>query len=370
MSILLRISKTLFSSNAYRITSAYKISLKASYSINASHQNLANPLFHSNSVPKSHLILPTRQKSFTAIAADIYANISHSSAVATLQNVLISYHDFTGLPWWATIITYTICLRLITFPFVVYTQKIKARLDNILNNELPAISQSLHASVSMAKATFKLSDRKATGLYRGTFKEQYKELIVRDNCHPFKMTITLWLQIPIWVCQSIAFRNLVSMQPDPNAYSAILAATQLTVGGFLWIPNLLAADASYIVPVIMALMNLANIELLMMERGDMQSSKFATVITSLFRVVSVAMIPIAASVPSCLALYWCTSSTCAFIQNLVILSPKVKHAFGIPTKTTYHLEQPYRTIADRFAQQMEKRKNWCTSLILRNEKNL
>lgn len=370
MSILLRIPKTLFSSNAYRITSAHEIPLKASYSINSAHQNRSNPFFHLNSVPKSYLIVPTRQKSFTAIAADIYANISQSSAVATLQNALISYHDFTGLPWWATIITYTICLRLVTFPFVVYTHKIKARLDNIMNNELPAIGQSLQASVSRAKHTFKLSDRKATVIYRGSFKEQYKELIERDNCHPFKMTITLWMQIPIWICQSIAFRNLVSLQPDPTAYSAILAFNQLTVGGFLWIPNLLEADASYIVPVMMSLMNLANIELLAMERADKPSSKFATVITSVFRAISIAMIPVAASVPSCLALYWCASTTCALIQNLVVLSPKAKRAFGIPTKTTYHMEQPYRTIANRFVQQMEKRKNWCTSLISRDEKKL
>lgn len=33
------------------------------------------------------------------------------------------------------------------------------------------------------------------------------ELYVRDNCHPFKATLLLWVQIPMWVCVSLALRN-------------------------------------------------------------------------------------------------------------------------------------------------------------------
>lgn len=33
------------------------------------------------------------------------------------------------------------------------------------------------------------------------------ELYVRDNCHPFKATLLLWVQIPMWMCVSLALRN-------------------------------------------------------------------------------------------------------------------------------------------------------------------
>lgn len=33
------------------------------------------------------------------------------------------------------------------------------------------------------------------------------ELYVRDNCHPFKATLLLWVQVPMWVCVSLALRN-------------------------------------------------------------------------------------------------------------------------------------------------------------------
>lgn len=33
------------------------------------------------------------------------------------------------------------------------------------------------------------------------------ELYIRDNCHPFKATLLVWVQIPMWVCVSLALRN-------------------------------------------------------------------------------------------------------------------------------------------------------------------
>jgi hypothetical protein len=38
-------------------------------------------------------------------------------------------------------------------------------------------------------------------------------LIVRDNCHPAKGTITIWIQIPLWVSVSVAWRNLAYGMP-------------------------------------------------------------------------------------------------------------------------------------------------------------
>lgn len=33
------------------------------------------------------------------------------------------------------------------------------------------------------------------------------ELYIRDNCHPFKATLLVWVQIPMWVFVSLALRN-------------------------------------------------------------------------------------------------------------------------------------------------------------------
>lgn len=39
-------------------------------------------------------------------------------------------------------------------------------------------------------------------------KRIISELYVRDNCHPFKATVLVWIQLPMWIFMSFALRNL------------------------------------------------------------------------------------------------------------------------------------------------------------------
>lgn len=359
MSILRSLPK--IASHGARISSIYQTIPQASYSICSAHRHTdINNRLHINRIPFA--ITTKRNKSIAAIATDIQYAISHSDTVAFLQNATISYHDYTGLPWWASIITYTICLRLITIPTQVYQQKIQARLDRIATKELPALSEKVLREVNAKRVKLKLTERLAQRHYLVGCKREFKRLYLRDNCHPLKTTVVVWLQIPLWVCQSVAIRNIVSLQPEPNSIRAMVALTQLSVGGILWIPNLIEPDVSYILPVWLGLVNLANIEVMMLEKSG-QKSTLLVAATAFFRLISVASIPICAMVPSALAVYWCTSSTLAFAQNLMLMSPRVKRFFGIPTDTSYHLAKPYSTIAQRFVEQMAKRKAWCSRLL-------
>lgn len=84
--------------------------------------------------------------------------------------------------------------------------------------------------------------------------------MVRDNCHPAKTFIVLWGQIPLWIFQSMAIRNLINMLPDPTSLQAQIVVTEMTIGGFGWIPNLTEVDNSYILPVALGIINLGIIE--------------------------------------------------------------------------------------------------------------
>lgn len=92
------------------------------------------------------------------------------------------------------------------------------------------------------------------------FRQQWNNLIVRDNCHPFKASLLILFQIPMWVSFSISLRNLVYMLPSRGDLNAQLTFAELTVGGFGWIPNLTEVDSSLILPVTFGLLNLAIIE--------------------------------------------------------------------------------------------------------------
>lgn len=64
------------------------------------------------------------------------------------------------------------------------------------------------------------------------------------------------------------------------------------------------------------------------------------------------MIPIAAFVPSGLALYWVSSSTFGLIQNLLILSPKIRRLAKIPIVNSEH-ERPYRYLAQKIKERIK-----------------
>lgn len=72
-------------------------------------------------------------------------------------------------------------------------------------------------------------------------------------------------------------------------------------------------------------------------------TRYHKVITNIFRGVSLFMIPVACSVPSALTVYWVSSSAYGLIQNLILVSPKVKRALGIP-KTSMEVDKPYEML--------------------------
>lgn len=43
--------------------------------------------------------------------------------------------------------------------------------------------------------------------FKKSLRKVMTELYIRDNCHPFKATLLVWVQIPVWVCVSLALRN-------------------------------------------------------------------------------------------------------------------------------------------------------------------
>lgn len=295
---------------------------------------------------KRHLSL----ESFLKWQEQTYTSISNSHLVHFMQDSLVYFHDTTGLSWWATIVTSTIFVRAImTLPLTVYQNYILAKVENI-GLELKDMVDELKKETAVAKRAYKLSDKQTVTLYKRSLKKQWRNLIVRDNCHPSKASLVIWIQIPIWVCMSFAFRNLVYMNPPSGA--ALVTFMEMSAGGIGWIPNLTVPDHSWILPVGFGLTNLAIIELQRMSKLR-QPSKTYNVFTNIFRVFSIVMIPVAASVPSCMCLYWTTSSSFGLLQNIVLLSPSLRRKLRIPEAPS-ELEYPYEHIKGEISNKFQK----------------
>lgn len=204
-----------------------------------------------------HLVDHQQRRQFSQ---NFWNSVSSSAPVTQMQETLTQLHDMAGLPWWSTIILSTVLLRgAITFPLAIYQSKVLAKVEKV-SEEMPAIVKELKYETALAIRKFKWSEKEARIMYNRSLKNQWNNLIIRENCHPAKASIVIIFQIPLWITQSWAIRNLIYMQPDPTSIQAQLITAEMIFGGFGWIPNLTEVDHSFILPVTLGLLNLTIIE--------------------------------------------------------------------------------------------------------------
>ncbi|XP_057585725.1 cytochrome c oxidase assembly protein COX18, mitochondrial isoform X4 [Hippopotamus amphibius kiboko] len=186
--------------------------------------------------------------------------------------------------------------------------------------------------------------------YLKTMRRLVSELYVRDNCHPFKATVLVWIQLPMWIFMSVALRNFSTGATHSEGFSV---QEQLATGGVLWFPDLTALDSTWILPVSVGIINLLIVEIFALQKFGM--SRFQTYITYFVRAVSVLMIPIAATVPSSIVLYWLCSSFMGLSQNFLLRSPRFRQLCRIPL-TKSDSDTPYKDLFAAFYAKFISRK--------------
>ncbi|KAF7987164.1 hypothetical protein HCN44_011498 [Aphidius gifuensis] len=264
-----------------------------------------------------------------------------SAPVEFCQNSFIWLHSYSGLPWWATIMVTTFALRsLITLPCALYQHNILSKTA-LLKYDMEDIVKDLKREANFRVQQLGWTETRARHIYNRSVKKEWNKLIVRDNCHPMKSLVLVLVQVPIWVIVSAGLRNICFMLPSQTP-RAVKAYQDLSLEGFWWIADLTAVDSYWILPVSLGITSLINIEIQAMLRIT-ESSRMQNVLVNLLRAVSLFTIPLAAMVPSCLSLYWVTSSTFSILQTLLIVSPKVRRTCHIPV-TDNELKHPYRSL--------------------------
>uniref|UniRef100_A0A8C1AEL7 Cytochrome c oxidase assembly factor COX18 n=1 Tax=Cyprinus carpio carpio TaxID=630221 RepID=A0A8C1AEL7_CYPCA len=175
-----------------------------------------------------------------------------------------------------------------------------------LQKEIAVLARQLRSEISVKPLNY------YNCIHRFHFKKNLKRILsvlyVRDNCHRFKASLLIWVQLPIWVCLSLALRNLsmgMGHVPLGESYPSIFALRQL------------------------------------------EPSKFQKYVTNFIRGISLAMIAVTATVPSSMSLYWLSSSCVGLAHNLLLRSPHFRTICLIPP-TSLDSETPYKDIAAAF----------------------
>ncbi|XP_076629012.1 cytochrome c oxidase assembly protein COX18, mitochondrial isoform X2 [Colletes latitarsis] len=271
-----------------------------------------------------------------------------------IMDALRAMHYNTGLPWWATIILATLCARtFVTLPLAIHQLQVRAKLEN-LQDEMKPIAEKLKMETRMAVKTLDWSASYATSVYNKNVSKEWKELIIKENCHPLKIAVMGILQMPVWVGFSFALRNICSMLPnrDEVAYQDYL---EFTNGGFGWMENLTEMDHSFMLPIIFGLTGFTLIEIQNMLYRE-NNTKFRRIFTNFIRILTVCLVPIMAYVPSCLTLFWTVNNVYTLSQTLLLLSPKIRRLGKIP-KTDSELQRPYAELYKSMKQKLYLERN-------------
>ncbi|KAM6206756.1 cytochrome c oxidase assembly protein COX18, mitochondrial [Sarcoramphus papa] len=264
-----------------------------------------------------------------------YEWLSQSAPVHWAEDGLVALQAAAGLPWWAAIVGGAALLRTaVTLPLAAHQNRLLAKLEN-LQPEIKKVAERLRYEVSVRGKQLGWSEKVARFHFKKNLQRIITELYIRDNCHPFKATLLVWVQIPMWVCVSLALRNCSVGAMDSEVQE------QFSSGGALWFTDLTAPDSTWILPVSLGLVNLLIVEIFASQK--MEVSRFQKFATNFFRVVSVVMIPVAATVPSSMALYWLSSSFVGLSHNLLLRSPTFRRLCCIP-RTKSDSDTPYRDI--------------------------
>ncbi|GAB1608497.1 cytochrome c oxidase assembly protein COX18, mitochondrial-like [Argonauta hians] len=298
---------------------------------------------------KAHTFTPLHNHEKTFTAESYYRFFSPDLAPIKYSYEFFTYiHAMTGFPWWASILVSTCILRsLITLPLAVYSLYIVAKIE-LLQPEIRKLAHRLKIETARAVRQFGWEMNHARVKYNISMKKLIRDLYIRDNCHPFKASLLVWIQIPMWFSLSFALRYMSDFTPGSNQAVNDLHQPGLATEGILWFPNMILPDSTWILPIALGLLNLSIIEMYALQVKN--SSKFSKIVTNVVRVLSVIMIPIGASVPSCMCWYWTCSSLYGLLQNLVLKFPKVKRTLKIP-ETPNESKQP---IQDLYAAAKEK----------------
>ncbi|KAB7504727.1 Mitochondrial inner membrane protein COX18 [Armadillidium nasatum] len=191
------------------------------------YQRLDNQLYFSSSklaqrfsvVNRNNSCIQIRYFSFSwmenlAVTQSKYFQaLSSSDIVLKTMDTLQYVHDTTHLPWWLSIVITTAFLRTaITLPLAAFQNYIIAKIEN-LRPEMDELIKVLKKETAFAIKKFQWDEKYARIMYNRSARKLWKDLIVKENCHPFKTTILLFVQLPMWIILSAAFRNMATMMP-------------------------------------------------------------------------------------------------------------------------------------------------------------
>lgn len=218
---------------------------------------------------------------------------------AMIERIMEYTHVYTGLPWWGTIITTTLVIRLLMFPLYVKASangakmsKIKPRLDAIMNKLKNADSPQ-----EQVEAT------------------QERRLLLKTHDVHMSHQFFPMLQLPIAYG---FFQGLRKMANFP--------VEGLSTQGYAWFEDLTQVDPYLGLQVISASVVLGMFKL----GGETGATQLNPAFKKVMYALPIVSILITKEFSAAVVLYFAVNSVFSFFQTLVLRNKYFRKAFKIP----------------------------------------
>jgi len=213
-------------------------------------------------------------------------------------------HVDLGLEWYQTIAVTALCLRLISFPIVVITQRNVAHMAN--------------HQPHMAAIQEKMTDARRRGdmFESAQLGNEFQEYMKKHGINPLKNALPMMVQIPIFMSMFLGLRKMAN-----------LPVQSMETGGVLWFENLTMADPFYLLPLLTSCSLFLQLRLgVDGNRLDSMGPTGRLIMTG----IPFILMPISMNFPSALTFYWMCTNLIAIVQVRCLRTPAVRRKLGIP----------------------------------------
>ena len=221
-----------------------------------------------------------------------------------LQFVVEHIHIYAGIPWWASIITLAVGVRVALFPLYLKASESAAR-----STAMARVAEPIQARM---KETRRTGDTTA-------FMAAYQEYRMVKHVSGVKLRhqfLPIGIQTVVGFCGYRLFSTM-----------ATLPVPALTTDGFLWFTDMTKSDPYLIVPAMMAL----SLHILARNGGEMGSSSLAPPLLIHFMKwgIPALLLLVSGYQPGLVCIWFAIGSILSTIQTLTLRRPAVRRFFNL-----------------------------------------
>jgi len=221
-----------------------------------------------------------------------------------LQLVMEWLHIGAGMEWYQVIGLTAICLRLISFPFVVMAQRNVAAMTH----HTPEM-QAIQERVTEAR-------KRGDMLEMTKYSMELQEFMAKNKINPFKNILPVMIQVPLFLSMFFGLKGMANL-PVPS----------MEQGGALWFENLAMMDPFYALPIFTSLSLYAQFKV------GVDGNRLETmgaVGKAAMTCIPFIMLPFTMNFPCAVTWYWFVSNTFSIGQTALIRQPFMRKKLGIP----------------------------------------